>query len=282
MVTQLQRAGEPKAQPRVGLDSSTGGLHRRATEPAAQCSHPLLSAPTTPSAPRPLKHNLDRIQEASLKVVFPTPKLSNANFLFFFYWHDAIPLPTTQISEVLSHQAKAGTVGGAPQQGSKVWGARGFLPGPSALGPAPQTPGSGLLRPRTASSWPHHVPGSRGGKVTADGSAGFQLRQGPARSWGRSSCGTSGDRGGPCQVTTAFSIRPVPPRGLPAASAGIGDCSNCREQSAGIWWPRAKCAAQHPQSPGQSPPVSRIWAPRPREPERTHTLRWCTRMAQHR
>lgn len=163
-----------------------------------------------------------------------------------------------------------------------MWGARGFLPGPSALGPAPQTPGSGLLRPRTASSWPHHVPGSRGGKVTADGSAGFQLRQGPARSWGRSSCGTSGGRGGPCRVTTEFSIRPVPPRGLPAASAGIGDCSNCREQSAGIWWPRAKCAAQHPQSPGQSPPVSRIWAPRPREPERTHTLRWCTRMAQHR
>ena len=92
----------------------------------------------------------------------------------------------------------------------------------------------------------------------------------------------SGGRGGPCRVTTEFSIRPVPPRGLPAASAGIGDCSNCREQSAGIWWPRAKCAAQHPQSPGQSPPVSRIWAPRPREPERTHTLRWCTRMAQHR
>lgn len=130
---------------------------------------PSSLCPPPPLRPIPLKHNLDRIQEASLKVIFPTPKLSNANFLFFFYWHDAIPLPTTQISEVLSHQAKAGTVGGAPQQGSKVWGARDFLPGPSALGPAPQTPGSGLLRPHTASSWFPPCARFQGGKVTAGG-----------------------------------------------------------------------------------------------------------------
>ena len=138
--------------PQRGEDHVGEGRHRaysRTRHPvsgqsaltAAITPHPSTrrwAAPTPSSLrPVPLKHNLDRIQAASLKVVFPTPKLSNANFLFFFYWHDAIPLPTTQISEVLSHQAKAGTVGGAPQQGSKVWGARGFLPG--ALGSRPCT-----------------------------------------------------------------------------------------------------------------------------------------------
>lgn len=139
VVTQLQRAGEPKAQPRWGLTQAQEAFtgESRSRPPTAP----------TPSSlrPIPLKHNLDRIQEASLKVVFPTPKLSHANFLFFFYWHDAIPLPTTQISEVLSHQAKAGTVGGAPQQGSKVWGARGFLPG--ALGSRPCTTDVGVRAP---------------------------------------------------------------------------------------------------------------------------------------
>ena len=101
--------------------------------------------PPPPLRPVPLKHNLDRIQEASLKVVFPTPKLSNANFLFFFYWHDAIPLPTTQISEVLSHQAKAGTVGGCPAAGIKGVGSSGFPSG--ALSSRPCTTDAGVRAP---------------------------------------------------------------------------------------------------------------------------------------
>lgn len=153
--------------------------------------------------------------------------------------------------------------------------------GPSALGLAPQTSGSGLLETRTASSCFAPCARFQRGKVTADGSAGSPLRQGPARSQGRSSRRTSGGRRGPRRVTTAFSIRPVPPRGLPAAPAGVRGRSNCGEQSAGISRPRAKCAAHHPQSPGQSPPASRAWAPRPTGPGRTHALRPCTRVAQH-
>ena len=106
---------------------------------------PSSLRPPPPLRPVPLKHNLDRIQEASLKVVFPTPKLSNANFLFFFYWHDAIPLPTTQISEVLSHQAKAGTVGGCPAAGIKGVGSSGFPSG--ALSSRPCTTDAGVRAP---------------------------------------------------------------------------------------------------------------------------------------
>lgn len=42
------KSREPKAQPRVGLDPSTGGLHRRAATLATCCAHPLLSASRPP------------------------------------------------------------------------------------------------------------------------------------------------------------------------------------------------------------------------------------------
>lgn len=150
-------------------------------------------------------------------------------------------------------------------------GSSGFPSGGPRLGPAPQTLGSGLLRPRTASSWFPPCARFQRSKLTADGRAGSQLRQGlPAHSRGRSSRGTSGGRRGLRRVTTAFSIHHVPPRRLPAASAGVRGCSN-GEQSSGIQWPGARHAAQHPQGPGQSPPASSIWGPSTTGPERTHS-----------
>lgn len=151
-------------------------------------------------------------------------------------------------------------------------GSSGFPSGGPRLSPAPQTPGSELLRPHTASSWFPPCARFQRSKVTTDGSAGSQLCQGlPARSQGRSSCGTSGGRRGLRRVTTAFSIHRVPRRGLLAASAGVRGCSNCGEQSSGIEWPGARRAAQHPQGPGQSPPASSIWAPSTTGPESTHS-----------
>lgn len=53
-----------------------------------------------------------------------------------------------------------------------------------------------------------------------EGQGDSQLRQGPARSQGRSSHRTSGGRRGPRRVTTAFSIRPVPPQRTPGSICG--------------------------------------------------------------
>lgn len=126
-----------------------------------------------------------------------------------FQWHEAIPLPTTQISEVLSHQDSRGADRRGQRCGklANAGASRISFQGPCRLSAcAKQTEGSGLLQP-------HAVLGShlcarfQRGKVTADRSTGSQLSPGPARSRGYSSNGTSQGRWDISQVTTGVLSR---------------------------------------------------------------------------